>query len=258
MPNIPWDTKLEVVLMRCVVKKNAHMSKGKQATIAWNKVLDAFFSDKLLHNIRESHYVKGSFRKLREKYKSVMLRVVATYFDVKSQTWKNEGKGSDKLLVQHVSRVFDDICSRHGLIKNLGELSETQFRTFTRGSYNGDGSLKRKFDVANEELTSAAEREAEVQLLSWISDHQLKMVNLLVECNLRLKHQDVLEEIGLRTLVSIFCDGAKFSPDLFRTEMKELGISPIMSNKIYKGLQSWRKESSRFRLQGSRTTTSAL
>ena len=60
---IDWSDALVDLLFYYVISSGAHIAARDKVTQKWNEV-----NDNLCASIKEKHYVRGKFRKLRDKY----------------------------------------------------------------------------------------------------------------------------------------------------------------------------------------------
>ena len=65
---IDWSDALVDLLFYYVISSGAHIAARDKVTQKWNEVNDNFFNHELCASIKEKHYVRGKFRKLRDKY----------------------------------------------------------------------------------------------------------------------------------------------------------------------------------------------
>ena len=66
---IDWSDELVDLLFYYVLSSGAHIAPRDKVTAKWNEVNDNFFNhDELCSAIKEKHYTRGKFRKLRDKY----------------------------------------------------------------------------------------------------------------------------------------------------------------------------------------------
>ena len=65
---IDWSDELVDLLFYHVLSSGAHIAPRDKVTAKWNEVNDNFFNHELSSAIKEKHYTRGKFRKLRDKY----------------------------------------------------------------------------------------------------------------------------------------------------------------------------------------------
>ena len=237
-------------------------------TQSWSEVNDMFFNQAELRDYRESHYTPGNFRKLRVKFQNVLTRV-----ENDIATGNQSGKeGEWSQLYRHVQTVSDDIAEKDAS-KEAGEdqrakLNETELEVIAKS-----GPLKRK--LLNGEIIDntradhaaplsfddrlillatgsrqndrnrvhAAEEMFEVQFLQWIDLKMRTMASLQNSVGVSAQHSEDLEEIGLKTLVSIYCTReSNFAARVFKDELRAMELPMVVASKLYMGLQEWRRQ----------------
>jgi hypothetical protein len=268
--HIPWNTKLEELLFSCVITKGAHIAPMKRITQTWTEVHEMFFNQPELQECKALCYKEGVFRKIRVKYQNVMTAVQAD-IDKGNQSGK-EGELSQ--LYQYVKQINEEIAEKEAAkeaeVELKAKLSETEKTILTKA-----GSLKRKqldgkiidntqsdravplsFDdkllmlaagTGSQEdkkrKMNADEDRFEATFLKWIEHSKKTLAGLLTDSEVSLRHHDDVEDIGLKTLVSIYCTrDSSFSAVAFKRELREMELPMVVCSKIYMGLQEWRRD----------------
>lgn len=81
-------------------------------------------------------------------------------------------------------------------------------------------------------MTSEYEVGKKKLALLWTWKHNKTTESLLQEAEVSDRRAGTLKEIGLKTIVCVFCSrGKKFDPDVFRNEMQKMGADSIATNK---------------------------
>lgn len=267
--HIPWNEELETLLLHCVIVKGAHICGGKKVTQTWGEVNEMFFNQDALKDSKEAHYTPGNFRKLRTKFQNV-LTTVENDIATGNQSGK-EGELSE--LYRNVQTISDDIALKDAMKEAGGDLraklNETEQEVLSKS-----GPLKRK--LLNGEIidntradhpaplsfderllmlaagpgqndhsrgNNAVEEVFEVAFLEWI-DLTKKTVTGLADCvGVNATHHADLDDIGLKTLVSIYCTReANFSARVFKDEVRAMELPMVAASKLYMGLQEWRRQ----------------
>jgi hypothetical protein len=66
--------------------------------------------------------------------------------------------------------------------------------------------------------------------------------DLLFVSKLESDYLPVIEEIGIKMFINVFCtSGANVSAGRFTNEMKNLELKPLLCTKLYCGPQQWRR-----------------
>lgn len=271
--NIPWNEELETLLLHCIIAKGAHTCKGtKRVSETWCLVNDMFFEQDLLLGIRDAVYKKGEPRKLRDKFKSVMDHVQKK-MDCGNLSAE---EGEMSMLFKHAQTIVheeaeSDAQKEKSTTAKVAEfrqkLNATEEETFQRCGplkrklLNGeimDNSKKDKkppmsfeehlIHMANckedKKAMHAEEEEFEVSFMRWINKIAEKTLSdLLSQGNIQDRYHDDIEDIGLKTLVSIYCTrGSNFSAKVFKDEVRAMELPMVICSKLYMSLQEWRRE----------------
>ena len=69
---IPWNADL----LNLVITEGAHVAKKSEISQKWSAVNDAFFNQNEAVSWRDELYKKGDYRKLRDKYKQVIVAII--------------------------------------------------------------------------------------------------------------------------------------------------------------------------------------
>ncbi len=277
VPHIPWNEELETLLLHCVIVKRAHLSAGtKRVTQVWNEVNEMFFEQDLTEDLKSIHYQEGNVRKLREKYDKVVESVSENI-----ATGNQSGKeGELSLLFQHVKTIEEEIEEKDGKKEADGVL-KVQLNNAEKTVLEGSGPLKRKklngevvditqgsrkapknfvdqlLDIVksvNEDdykttsLRSA--EEFELNFKKWIDVRNLDLFDLFESGDISSRFRSDVEEIGLKTLISIYCTAE--DTKAMKAELREMGLPMLVCSKVYMALQEWRRECI---VDGGSTTT---
>jgi hypothetical protein len=266
-PQIPWNEELETVLLACVISKGTHVCSKKKVTQSWNEVNDMFFAQPELTDLKDTYYVSGNIRKLREKYKTIVANIEKDIADG-NQSGK---EGELSKLYQHVCTICEDISEKDAEKVAATALREKLNET-ERMALEQAGPLKRKqldgditdntrsdhiaplsFDEKLFMLATAGNKKAkksydednlEVALLKWINNTQQSLLEMYIHSAIDVQYRQDIEDIGLKTLVSSYCsskstDNASLT---FKTELREMGLPMVVCTKVYMCLQEWLRQ----------------
>jgi hypothetical protein len=96
--NIPWTDKLVLILLKCVLIKEAYLCDGsKNVSQIWKEVHNLFFNQDELEHIKNDGFETQSYRKFREKFKSIMTEVVK---DIETGNQSGKEKDLSKILIR--------------------------------------------------------------------------------------------------------------------------------------------------------------
>lgn len=89
------------------------------------------------------------------------------------------------------------------------------------------------------------ETVVEIEMMNWIQCHGKSIGLLLDEANvpgyLLADAHYTLSELELSTLVNMFCaKGQNFTCEVFKKEMAELDVKPLVYHKVFKVLTQWK------------------
>jgi len=258
---IPWNEELETLLLHCVIVKGAHICGGKQVTQSWEAVNDMFFDQ---HQLKDYQEAKTLNRKLRDKFNS-LIGTVQNDIDTGNQSGKD---GDLSKLYEHANTIIDEIATKEAL-RAAGPLLKAQLNEAEKEILSCSGPLKRKrlngeiidntrsdrpppmslddrlFFFATggaPKKAQAAEDQFEVDFLKWIEGCGKTTIDLLRDARVDLDHHHELEDIGLDTLTSMYCTrNADYSAQVFKDELRGMGIPLKECSKLYMGLQKWRR-----------------
>lgn len=267
IPHIPWNEDLETLLLHCVIVKGAHLCAGtKNVTQLWNEVNEMFYEQELTQDLKSIHYQEGNVRKLRDKYSNV-LDAVSENIATGNQSGKD---GELSLLFQHVQSILDNIeekdAKKEARAALAEKLNEDEKKVLEKG-----GPLKRKrLDGKITDITSGTHKtpknfvdqlleivktvndddsskagaksaeDFELKFAKWVEAHFMELSDLLERGAVAARFHSDVEEIGLKTLLSIYCTNVNARS--MKEELRDTGLPMIVCSKIYMALQEWRRE----------------
>ena len=271
MPHIPWNEELETLLLHCVIVQGAHICGGKKVTETWNSANEMFFDQDDTKNLRTLHYKANNPRKLRDKYSNVM-EVVQRDIETGNQSGK---EGDLSLLYQHVNQIAQDIEEKDAKKDAANDLRE-KLNATEKDVLASSGPLKRKLisgeiidntsgekrgrRTFNDELLSImkamdteessaktntrAQDEFEQNFTSWVFGSHLTLEDLLTAGEVRERFHDDVEDIGLKTLLNIYCctQRVNFDDQTFKKELQAMELPMVVCSKLYMALQGWRRQ----------------
>lgn len=104
-PHLSWDEEMVKSLLKIVIVNGAHLASRGTVTAKWNEVNDNFFRQEEYDYLEKDHYVPGEYRKLQDKYKSVIKEVKQNM-----ETGNKSGQtGELSELYLLVKQIYDDI-----------------------------------------------------------------------------------------------------------------------------------------------------
>ena len=269
---LPWNDELETVLLYCVLAKGAHICSGKKISQTWDLVNDMFFDQPQLLEFKELHHKQGvlGHRKLREKF-NTLIATIEKDMESGNQSGK-EGELSEKYshAKQILVEISDKLAEKEAGAELRQKLNATEKEILARS-----GPLKRKqlegqlvdntkkekktvptFEQALLQLASptssvnsgkgtlyAEEERFEIRFKEWVVKEQRGLNDLLICAEIHDGSGDVVEDVGMKTLISIYCTrGANFSAQVFKKELRDMEIPMKVCSKLYCALQEWRRE----------------
>ena len=271
---LPWSEDLESLLLYCVIVKGAHICSGKRISQTWCAVNEMFFDQEELSEYKASHYKKDSFRKLRDKYVT-LLETIQKDIESGNQSGK---EGELNTLYSRARQILNEISDKEASKAAGSELREKLDET-ERQVLATSGIHKRKqldgevvditskrdrqqqpsfeeklFMLASpqqhtkksDKIVHPAEENFEIRFKHWIDSTGKTFNDLLVKANAGDSYQsdiDNVSDLGLMVLVSIYCTrNADFSAQLFKNELRQMDLSMKFCSKIYNALQDWRRD----------------
>ena len=89
----------------------------------------------------------------------------------------------------------------------------------------------------------AEEESFEIRFKEWVVKEERGVNELLMCAEIYDGSGDAVEDIGMKTLISIYCTrGSNFSAQVFKKELKDMEIPMKVCSKVYCALQEWRRE----------------
>ena len=271
MPHIPWDEALETLLLHCIIVQGAHICGGKKVTETWNSVNEMFFDQDNTTELRDLHYKENNPRKLRDKYNNVM-EVVQCDIETGNQSGK---EGDLSLLYQHVNQIAQDIEEKEAkrdaakdlrdklnatekeVLASSGPLKRKLISGEIVDNTSGDRKGRRTFndellsimkamdtEESSKNIDSRGQDEFEQSFTSWVFKSNLSLHDLLTDGEVRERYHDDVEDIGLKTLLNIYCCTQKvnFDDQTFKKELRAMELPMVVCSKLYMALQGWRRE----------------
>lgn len=265
---ISWNEDLQTLLLHCVIVKGAHIGKDG----AWNAVNDMFFDQPELADKKAQHYVKGEpgCRKLKDKMKRI-IDSVQSNIDTGNQSGKS---GDMSPLFRHVLQIVEEREAWKEKNKNKNKRSLSELLTGTeKAVFERSGPLKQKAvngeiidntKNQNGRIAKSNSRDSEIlkaimedkdvdavkaretfelRFQKWAKDTNKTVLDLLDVSELSVTHEVDISEVGLKTLINMHCIREGDAPaSVFKSDLKEFGLLPLVSSKLYMGLQQWRRE----------------
>lgn len=267
---LPWGDDMILTLLNIVYHNFAHLPV--KVNERWLVVNDEFFAQENLAPYKEIHYKQGNYRKLRLKYDSV-LKQTKSVFEVGTNLSGYEGDRSKivkcveqilKEIEEHDSKKKDQkdavLELKADLQKNESEVLEQALsgRKRPRSNTSSESRLDKRNqktnsfedEIANflrgkrelENKQEENEEDVEAQILNYIKRKGYGIRDL-VELGSQQCTNELLESLGLETVVNIFCSkGDKFGPHNFKKSLADVGVEPITYHRVYTQLCKWKRE----------------
>ena len=97
--------------------------------------------------------------------------------------------------------------------------------------------------TTNKQSNYEAQELFELRFTKWVDDTKKDVFDLMDVAQVGHTHYELLNEIGLSTLINIHCTRESEAPAAdFKREVKEFGLDALVCSKLYVGLQKWRRE----------------
>lgn len=278
--NLPWTDVMVESLLTLVLHRKIHLMPSKKGvTEAWIALHESFFRQEEMRPYNnDAYYTKGSFRNIRDKYKSVM----ATYqpdelkkhndsknsgelsriYELAKQIYEEKAEYEEAVKKEKSDKVESkakiDATSEKALVKNkVKPIDGFGSRKRLDGSVVGekrkvisrslDDEIVRSLSQINGDENQ--EEKMEEALLKFITDIKKDGLKALVdEANIKNEEEKdqlllQLENISIEILISIYCTrGEKYSAKVFKTAVAELEIQNLHVHKLYFVINQWRKE----------------
>ena len=273
-PQLPWTTEMIDVLLNLVILKGIHVSSRTEVKSKWCELNEDIYLNGCFAPFKSIYYKKGEYRNLREKYLKVKAAITEDMASGNKSKYSGELSQQYSLVEQICHEIDEDRelkNSRKGVAAELETvLKDTEDKILRRKEYGKRKSIdgvivdysegKRKpsgssIDDAIVNISetmktryssSTNEREVERKILDWIRTEGKGPEDLLKDSNISLAYEsyldtfDLLNSVGIETLVSIYCSrGKSFEREQFQNSMRELYFKPIEFHKLYVGLTSW-------------------
>ena len=178
--------------------------------------------------------------------------------ETEEQEESKDSKKEDKLkLAQLLESTEETILSK----KEYGK------RKRADGSIVDHSSGKKPKSLTFDDALVGALNKSTVEkaILHWMALNGKTNQSLLVESNIFENNSlydqclDLLDELGLDTLVNIYCaKGNNFEQKEFKDSMRELGFPPLAFYKFYKVIGSWKESAMAEKCPTSDTSLSTV
>jgi hypothetical protein len=276
-----WTDERVTELIKLVLSTKIHLNDGKAG------ILDDLES--LVCKLHQQpsflgvSRTKGDARKIREKYKKVIVRVIE--FMARGNLSKKDGELAP--LLSNIQQIIFDLSAEQEKKADDGTLkrkvTENEEIMVFGGAENRkkpvvgfglrksmDGSFEGSLETPSpsfetlllEALTpvpsvSPSERAAkedeeriEIAMLDWALKGEKAMEDVVKEAALTGDGADQLSNFGngpngAELLISIYCTrGANFSAEPFKAALRAEGVRSIACHKVYALMQKWRRAAS--------------
>ena len=165
---------------------------------------------------------------------------------------KEDAAEFEKLLEETEAKVLrkKEYGKRKDVDGNLTDYSEGK----RRAGNPTDEAIAVIADAIKASIASKVdEGKVEKDIMTWIQMTNRGIADLLFASDIPMTNKfyadayDLIESVGLKTVVSIFCSrGKAFARDSFQQSMKEMDCKPVVFHKLYVGLSDWRQQADDF------------
>lgn len=260
---IPWDEKLECILLNLVIVKGAHLAATKDRGRIWNVINDDFFLQGETQHLKEDHYKESDPRKLRDKVRQIQQQVMS-FMETGNKSKYDGDTISEKfrlckqIIDEKAEKEEDDKAEKERKEKlkkeveacekaALGEKRPRDSGSSKEGSMKRPATAPTDFEGSLLEMLNGdkngGEEKMEIDMLRWIEERGETESTLLAEAG--IYDEDtvaVVNDLTLATVISIYCArGENFAAKPFKEELEKMDLKPIARHKLYNVLNVWRR-----------------